>query len=84
MVILDFSKEEGKAKGTALAKEIFADFDKVETAFTEYGSMEIFVDDCFEFSFRSDDLLQAKRLVRLLELKKLDRLTNCKCGECDE
>lgn len=75
----DFKTQEGQAKATEFAKEIFRDFDKVETEFSESGyNVTVTVDDCFEYSFTEDNLTQTKRLLVLLELKKLDKLTDCK------
>lgn len=77
MTNLDFKTEDGQKKATEIAKSIFDDFTNVEMEFTEYGTMNVTVDDIFQFRFASsDDLLQTKRVLTLLGLKKLDKLTN--------
>lgn len=77
MANLDFKTEGGKAKAEKIAKDIFSDFDKVELEFSEIGTLYVTVDDIFEFRFFDEEaLLQAKRICTLLELKKLDKLTN--------
>lgn len=70
----DFKTDVGQEKATEIAKNIFCDFEEIDTGFTDYGTMNITVDDIFEFKFTTvDDLLQAKRIITLLELKKLER-----------
>lgn len=77
MANLDFKTKEGQAKATELAKEIFHDFENVETTFTETNTMYVTVNDAFEFRFFDEDsFLQMKRIITLLELKKLDKLAN--------
>lgn len=79
MAKLNFKTQEGQTKATELIKDIFCDFDKVETEFSESGyGVTVTIDNCFEYSFTEDNLTQTKRLLMLLELKKLDKLTNCK------
>lgn len=80
----DFKTEAGQKKATEIAKSIFCDFKSIDTEFTDYGVMNITVDDIFDFRFTSiDDIFQVKRIITLLELKKLDRLANCK-SDCNE
>ena len=77
MAKLDFKTEEGKAKAKAIAEYIFRDFDDVETEFSESGySATIRLDDCFEYTFTEEGIIQAKSLITLLQWKKLDKLTN--------
>lgn len=75
---LDFKTADGKLKTDQILQMLFRDFDSMIFSFTEYGTVEVVLDDVFEFSFTASDLLQIKKVVSLLDLKKLDRLTNGK------
>lgn len=79
MAKLDFKTQEGKTKAKELVQDIFHDFDNVESVFTESGyGLTVRVDDCFEYLFTEDNLLQIKQLLWVLQMKKLDRLNSCK------
>lgn len=78
----DFKTKSEQERGDKIAQDIFSDFDDVKTEFTEYGTMKVTVDEVFDFSFISADiLLQTKRIVKLLDFKKLDRLCCSKTAE---
>lgn len=76
MANLDYRTAEGETKVEELANELFQGFDKVEPHYSEY-SFTIIVDNAFEFSFMSiDELMQTKRIIKLLELKRASVLKN--------
>lgn len=84
MAKMDFKTEQGKAKAEEIVKEIFGHFDKVETEYTEYGRLNVTVDDVFEFHFTDDELIQTKAILSLLSLKRLEKKVMIREGRSNE
>lgn len=70
----EFQTAESKEAAEAIVKRIFEDFENVKITFSDYGAIEVTVDDLFSFCFvGKENLLQALRVQKVVEWKRLEK-----------